>query len=812
VVALLHDLRYAWRGWSRSPGAAAIILLTIGVGTGVNATVFSLVRALLFRAPAGVGDPSRLVAVFTREFGGEPFGYSSYLDFVSLQEHTSAFESLGAIDDRGPASLHVADSMHSVRVASVSWDLFRVLQLEPTRGRTIGSVDIGTNPAPAVIAFTLWRTAFNQDEKTVGRAVTIDGREYRIVGIAPPGFHGLQLGREYDVWIPLGDLGVPAERGNRRLTIVGRLRPGASLSDAQGQVSAVGAKLAADYPKTNLGTVTNPAEPRSMAALRHSQLDAATRSRTTLISAVLFGATAIVLLSACASAGGLLLSRATARAREVGVRSALGANRWRLARQLLTESVAISLVGGALGLLFSHWTSGVTPSFFAADQAALLDPRLSLDIFLFTLAISVLAGGLFGLAPAVLATNPAVVLALRSDPAGIATAFGGRRLRAALVIGQIALATIMLAATLQLVRGLTSALSTDMSRSVQRVAAASLLLPGRHDNEVRGVRYRQAATAQLRRLPGIDAVEWVSALPLINDNWRVLRFERAGTSLMEYAELPITTVSTGYFAAMKIPLLAGRVFDDRDGIRAPAVIVINDVLAIRYFGDSTRAVGAVLHDARGQAVEIIGVVQSERYRTLQPPPESRAYSPVSQHYLARMSVLVRTSGDPAKVLDSVQRALQALDGDVVILKAATLDRHLSETLALERLTTFLVGSCGLMTLVLAVVGVYGIMADAVVRRMRELGVRVALGARPARIVQLVLAQGIRLATSGALVGFVGALGGARLLQRLVHGLEPLDPATFVAIPTGLGLMVIVAALVPLHRALRINPTVALRQE
>ncbi len=787
------------------------MLLILGVGTGVNATVFSLVDALLFRPPAGILRPSRLAAVYTSEFGGQAYGYSSYPDYLSLKAGVPDVETLAAIDDGVTATLRIGDATYSVRAAGVSPEFFAALGLPAARGQLVPPEPAGAHP-PAVIVYKLWERVFQLDEQTPGRTISIDGNDYTVVGIAPARFEGLQVGRDSDVWIPLGLSSASPDRGNRRLSLFGRLRSGRTFADAQRQVNDVAVRLAGEHPGTNRGTIASADAPRSMSVLRYSRLDPATRSRTAVISALLLGATVMVLLSACAGAGALLLSRATSRVTEIGVRFALGASRTRLVRQLLTDSVAISLAGGAFGLLLSYWTAGAIPSLFASEHAEMLTPRLDVRVFLFTLAIAVLAGALFGLAPAVLATNPVVALALRSDPGSVSSAAGGARLRGTLVIAQIALSIVLLVSTLQLIRGLTGALSTPASVIASRVAVATVLLPGRYENQVGGIRYKNDATDYLRGLPGVESVEWVSSLPLAADNARAFLIPRDGTGLTEHAELQIVSVSTGYFAAMGIPRLVGRVFDSRDHARAPPVLVVNDVLAQRYFGEPRLALERHLLDASGQRLEIVGVVESARYRTLQPPPAPIVYYSATQNYHVRMNVVVKSSRDPQSLVEPIRQTLKTTDSKADVLKAMTLSQHLSEALVMERLTTVLVGTCGLMTMVLAIVGVYGVMADAVIRRTRELGVRMALGARRLRIVQLVLTQGLRLAASGVAVGVVGAFAAMRLLQWLVQGVAPLDTPTFVLIPAVLALMVVLASVLPVRRALAVNPTVALRHE
>jgi predicted permease len=482
-----------------------------------------------------------------------------------------------------------------------------------------------------------------------------------------------------------------------------------------------------------------------------------------------------------------------------------------LIQQLVTESFVISLGGGALGLLFSHWTAGAFPSFFTPEQAQLLDPRLDVRVFLFTLSLSILAGCLFGLAPAVLATKPVVTAAMRSDPGGAPGAEGGVRLRAGLVTAQIALSIVLLIATLQLVRSLEATLGNEMSDTARHVAVASLILPGRYVDQARGIRYQRTAVEDLLGKSGIESVAWISTLPLFRANEGSFQIDYEGGST-EYAELQVAIASIDYFQTMGIPTVAGRAFDARDGALADSVVVVNDVLAVRYFGSVERAVGRHLRDAQETPREIVGVVRAGKYRTLQPPSQPMLYYPTTQAFVAGLNLTVRSSTDPSRLLEMIRTILESADPKVEIQRVATLDTLLSEALALEKLTTALVATCGFLTLVLAIVGVYGVMADAVRRRARELGVRVALGARPIQIVQLVLAYGAKLAAAGAALGILGALIGIRLLHQLLNETPPLGRTTFAIAPIVLTVLVLAAAVVPVIRALRVSPTVALRQE
>jgi predicted permease len=797
VSTLLQDLRYTARGLARSPGLTTILLLIVGLGTGINATVFSLIDRLLFRAPPGVLRPASLVVLFSSQFGGQPYGYSSYPDYLSLKAGVRALESLAAVDDSSTTMLRRSGALHDMRVARVSPEYFPLVGVRPVEGE-LSDVD-PSRPQSAVISNEFRDRVFGPGKTAIGQTLTIDEIDYTVIGILPHRFTGLHQGRACDVWIPLSGASASDDRGYRRLSLIGRLARGATIDDVREEVGRVSESLAAQYPDTNRGTLDQPEIARPMTALGYSRLDPGTRARTALLGAVLFGATALVLLSATAGAGGLLLSRATSRAREIGLRYALGAKRSRLVQQLLTEALVVALAGGVVGLLFSRWSADALPRFLTEAQAAMLESGLDVRLFVFSLAISLLAGTLLGLAPAVLGTRLAVV-------------DGGARLRALLVVGQIALSIVVLVAAMQLVRSLTTALKTESGATAAQVAVASLVLPGRYVDELRSIRYQRAVLEQLTGMHGVEMTAWVSSLPLSAHNTSEFRVDRKGTRLSEYAELSVAVASSQYFDVMRIDILAGRGFDERDSGLSPPVVVVNDVLAYQYFGNPDAAVGGTLLDPNGSAVEIVGVVESAWYRTLQPPPDPVVYFPSSQRYVSGVTLVVRTSGPPAAMLAPVREILQSTDKRTEIIRVVTLDDHLSRSLALERLTTILVAGCGLTTIVLAIFGVYGVVTDGVLRRTRELGIRVALGARPGAIVRLVFVHGLRLAVIGAVTGLVFAFSASYLLQSVLHGAEALDLPTLVAAPSGLALLVLAACMLPVRRALAVNPTVALRDE
>jgi len=547
-----------------------------------------------------------------------------------------------------------------------------------------------------------------------------------------------------------------------------------------------------------------------MTVLPHTRLGPAFRHEAGAISALLLAATTLVLLIACANVASLLLSRSTTRRREIAVRLALGASRGRLVRQLITESLVLSTAGGLLGLLLAMWLAGALPSFFPPEQAHLIDARVDQSVFVFSMAVSVAAGLLFGLVPAWHTRRWPALMALRGDAGGISDAVGGVRARNVLVIAQIALSCVLLISTGLLVRSLAKTFDADLGFGTKRAVVASVELP-QAMGESEGAQYFRAATEQVRALPGVDATAAVSVLPLNETGRRgfpsIEGYERKPG---EGLELNLNIVDPTYFQTMGIPVTDGRGFDRRDTASSMPVVMVNDVLAARYFGG--RAVGRHLVDSLGANLEIVGIVRSGAYLSLHEPPVPFVYYPLSQQPRSRLTIVARTAVDPETLIEPVRRTLIGLRSDVAVYRTMTLESHLSEAFATDRLSAALVSTCGALATLLAAVGVYGVMAYSVVRRRREIAVRVALGARPGQIMQLVFSDGVWLTVTGALVGLAGAAAGTRVLGSMLYGVGTTDAATFVTAPVLLALVTVAAAIVPIRRALRLEPMLILRQD
>jgi predicted permease len=811
--ALLQDLRYALRMVVKAPGVTIIALLTIGVATGANATVFGFVSALLLRPAPGVVDPSSLAAIYTSDYSSGPYGSSSYPDYLSLASEAPAFSRMAAQQTQPAGVVQIGETVERVGASAVTGDYFGLLGIKTAMGRVLGPDDVSpTAPRTVVIGHNLWKRALAGDPAALGQRLRASGQSYTIVGILEEGFDGLDLGAPTQVWMPLiPPAASPSERQNRGLAIVARLRPGVGVDAAQAQVSALAGRLAAAYSETNLGTLQDPKAARPMFVRKHSRLPPDFRPMVEAVGAILMGAVGLVLVIACANVTGLLVSRAITRDREMAVRLALGAGRYRIVRQILTESLVLGLGGGVCGLLLALWTADLLPSFFPAEQAQMLDTSVDVWTVLFIVAISVASSLLFGLAPALHAAGGTSALSLRAGTGRTSDGRGGARLRRFLVAGQIAAAVVLLVSAGLLVKSLANALEADLGFGTRDGVVATAELPANMP-ETQGLQYYATLLERIRRQPGVRSAGLVRNLPLSRSSRRGFRIAGYEPKANEDMELVINVASERYFETMQIPLRAGRTFDDTDRAGAPRVVIVNDLFANRFFGGD--AVGKRITDSGGRTLEIVGVVQSHKYLTVQEPAVATVYYPLAQEHRLRMTLVARVEGPPVKMVESIRRAMAAVDTGVPIYRTMTLGSHFDESVAADRLTTSLVALCGGMALLLATLGVYGVVAYAVVRRSREIGIRVALGARPPDVVRLILSEGLGVTGFGVALGLVAAAAAAHALGSLtpLYEVAPTDPLTYAAVPGLLLGVALLAALPPTHRALRLDPNAVLRQD
>ena len=808
---LLQDIRYALRVLVKSPAFTAITIITVAIGTGANATVFSFLSALLFRPAPGVADPDSLVGIYTSDFSSGPYGDSSFPDYQTLASETSAFQSMAAENGSATGVVRVGDVVERVRISAVTGEYFHLLGLKPGLGRLLSPADgePGAPPA-AVLSHSLWRRAFAADPGVLGSNLNVNGRSYTIIGVAPERFDGLDLGRAMDVWTPFTPTASSADRGSRFVSIVARLAPETTVKMAQGQVSALATRLAESFPETNRGTLAAPNDPRAITVVALTRLPPEFRSDVTRLGAIIMGAVGLVLLIACANIASLMLSRATSRDREMAVRLALGAGRHRIVQQLLTESILLGLAGGGVGLLFSLWTADILPSFFPAEQARMLDTRVDAMSLLFVVGLSLVSSVLFGLAPALQSATPTTAATLRSGVNRSSESRTRANLRRMLVSWQIALAVVLLISAALLTQSIGHSLEADPGYGAREAVTASVELQDADFTEEQGLAYYAAAVQRIRTIRGIEDASFVRTLPFSRMSRRGFVIDGYQPRQGEDREQHINIVDPHYFETLKIPLIEGRSFDDRDRAGSQPVAIVNDLLSQRYYGG--KALDRRITDSSGRVMQIVGVVKTGRNLTFQDAPVPVVYYPLAQSYQPRMTLVARTGGDAIKFVDQIRRELMIVDRNAAVFRSVTLAAHVSEAIADGKLTAALVGACGGMALLLATIGVYGVIAYSVASRMREIGVRVALGAQPYHVIRLVLREGLGVTSVGIIFGLLAAMIATPALKSFLFGISASDPLTYAVVPVLLALIALLAACPPVRRALRVEPNSVLRQE
>jgi putative ABC transport system permease protein len=823
--SLSQDLRYGARMLSRNPSFTFVAVLTIALGIGANTAIFSVVNALLLQSPPGVSDPARVAIIYTSDFSGSRYSSSSYPDFVDLRDQNQSFSDIAAFADSQPFHLSSGAEAERITGAAVTAGYFATLGVKTALGRPLLPEDDATTVA--VISYDLWRSRFNSASDVIGRTVQLSGRTFSIVGVAAEGFKGTGLRSSLSIWVPLTVYAQAAStastspllrRGSRGYFIVGRLNPGVTVEQAQANVTAIGAHLAQAYPQSNLGTLAQPDQPRPMSvvSLDQAMVGPDVRDATKRIGGILMAVVGLVLLIACANVANLLLSRGRRRQKEIAVRLALGATRTRIVRQMLTESMLISMLGGGLGLLLALWLANELVSFDAFATFVSLTPTLDLRVLGFTLLISLLTGALFGLAPALHASNPDLAPVLKNtDSSGrLSRRFG---LRNALVVFQISISLVLLIGAGLFLRSLQKAYATDFGFDTRDALLASVDMARQGYNEAQGRNFYQQFVDGVQAMPGVLGVTLAQYIPVNAGGSRTGVYIEGYTSQPgEDLELNLNVVDANYFDTLGTPLLAGRAFGEQDTATSTKVIIINEAFARRFWPEQSlqEVVGKNLSisGARGPFYQVIGVAKTGKYRNLREAPLPFMFVALSQEYRSRVTLLLRTAGDPARLMPALRAELQKLDKTLPLYDVKTLDEHLGRALGQERTNAWLIGSFGVLAALLAAVGIYGVMSYTVTQRTRELGIRLALGASRGDVLRLVVGRGAVLTSIGLAIGLGSALALTRLVSTLLYGVSATDPLTFVAVAIALAGVALGACLIPARRAARVDPVVALRYE
>ncbi|MGH7581703.1 MAG: ABC transporter permease [Gemmatimonadales bacterium] len=806
------DIVFALRALRRSPGFAAATVLTLALGIAATVTIFSVVDAVVLRS-LGLRDEHRLVEVGLADpKTGEQSDQLSFPNFRDLRASSQTLSEMtafrywlfnlgGGDHPEGLLGLYVGDS------------LFHILGVKPMLGRTVSpSAERRGAPVEAVISYALWKRRFGGDRGVIGTAVLIDGVPTTIVGILPRNFQfpdvigsGVPLpARSPDVYLPVGDEAQYDldDRGNNNYWVFGKMAPGITIDAVHADLGRAAATLAHDHPDHDIGL-----------ALAAVPLKDKVVGDTTRPMAVLFGAVLLVLLIACANVGGLQLARGTARAREFGVRTALGASPVRVVRQLLTESVVLAVLGGGIGLFVAEWSvrglEQAAPNTIARIGDVAIDGR----VLAFALVITLISGLLFGLAPVLQQREISLAARLRHDD----RALGGRmsrRLRAGLVAGEVALAMILLTGAGLLMRSFAALSSVPAGFEAPNVMTMfTLLPPARYAKPEDITRYQRAILSALDAVPGVTGAASINTLPLSNlgNSTDMEIVGRPAPKPGEGLEVQYRSVAGPYFRVMGIRVVAGRDFVVGDSAGTPMVAVINQTAARRYFpGEDPLGKQIRIMDANHAPRVIVGIVADVRGIALDSAATPEVSFPASQDPGPLVSLAIQTRGDPHVALPAIRRALAAVDPNQAYYAERTMDELMAATLAARRFDLALLAGFAGLAVVLAAVGLYGVIAFSVAQRTREIGVRTALGADRGRIVSLVLREGMVLGGVGLAIGFPLALAVTRVMQRLLFEVRPTDPVTYFATAVGLAAVLLVASFIPARRATRVDPVEALR--
>lgn len=803
---LSQDIRYALRSLRKSPGFTAVALATVALGIGINTAIFSVVNGVLLR-PLPYPEPDHLVTVWENleRRGGPATEWTGRSTFADWREHNQTFSAMFAVTDWAP-NLTGADRPEILAGALVSPAFFSVLGVSPALGRGfLPEEEIPGNAHVAVLSHELWQGRFGGDPAIIGKSLILNGEPYLVVGVQPPGFRG-PIVSAADIWSVLPIDRSRDDRGSYFLRVVGRLAPGVTRGTALADMNRVAAAIALAHPidYRDVGITLTPLRDTVVGPIRTALL-------------ILLGAVGLVLLIACANVANLQLARASVRERELAVRAALGAGRARLIRQLLTESVALALGGGVIGLALGVWGTDLLVQMAPPGMPRIEEIGLHPLVFVFAAAASVGTGILFGLAPALGWSRSETAETLRERGSGT-PAEGGGRLRGALVVGELAIGMAVLAAAGLLLRSFAELRSVDPGFRIEHTLSARLIFPSaRYPDPAAIPQFLRQLEERLANAPGVRSVGAVSVLPLsglVHD----ISFAIEGR-MPPPGEEPAADerrATPRFFQTMGIPLVRGRLFQEADRAGAAPVALISESMARRYFADRDPIgkrikVGGV-RDPESPWWTIIGVVGSVRSRAVDRVPEPEIYQSAAQRPGRGWSIVLRTDGDPGALAPALRETVWDLDPDMAISQLATLEDLFATSIAPQRFMSRLLAVFAALAVLLGAVGIYGVMAFMVSRRSREIGIRMALGASPGNVLRAIMRRGLALTVAGLLVGIAGAFAASRALAGLLFAVSPTDPPTLAAVAALLAATALFACYWPARRATRVDPMVTLRSE
>ena len=817
---LFKDIRYGVRMLMKNPGVTLVAVITLALGIGANTAIFSGVSAFLMR-PLSVPNAGELIRPMEIAEDRGIADEFSYPDFLEYRDQSTSFTGLAA-EDMVQAAIDADNQNDVIWGQVVSANYFDVIQVKPVMGRTFlpdEDKTIGANPV-VVLSHSFWQRRLASDPNIVGKTVQLNNRAYQVIGVAPEYFVGTKFALALDFWTPISmaeDLrrnpGILAQRGSHWMNVLGRLKPGVSMAQASAELSAIASRLNQAYPDDRANTTQ---------AIVVSEIDGRWGEMGRVFKsggAIAMAIVGLILLIACANVANLMLARAAARRKEIGIRLALGASRMRLVRQLLTESVLLSIMGGGLGLLLAVWVTDLMEGFIPVIEYNVVRNFFSLDsrALVFTLIVSLATGLVFGLAPAWHSSNPDVVPVLKGD-AEVAQRGKRRRfgLRNVLVVAQVALSLVVLVCGALFIKSFRKAQTMDpgFDNANGLIVSLSPTLVGYEEEQARNF-YKQVVE-RVSHLPGVEAAGFTRTLPLgdsSNSNGPILKEGETLPRGTAGRNIMTNIVSAGYFKAMQIPILEGRDFDDRDTPKTQRVIIVNKQMAqMLWPGESAVGkrifIGADSHDA----LEVVGVVKTGKYRALAEDPKPFFYYSMGQLRPRTMAMVIRPSVDPRSLVGAIRSEVQTIDRRVPMFAVKTMSEHMTYALWAPNMAASFSLAFGVVAILLSAVGLYSVMAYVVSQRTREVGIRMALGANRADVLKMITQQGMRLAVIGVVIGLLMALALAQVLSSLLIGISGYDVMIFILVPAMLVAVALLACYLPARRATKVDPLVALRYE
>jgi predicted permease len=816
VMGVWQDIRHGTRVLLQHPSFTLAAVLSLALGIGVNTAIFSIVNSLLARS-FNVAAPEQLTGVFTTRIGGQTFGNTSYPDYLDYKEQNDVFSGLVA-HTYAPMAITGAEGPSIVWGQLVSWDYLRVLGVQPSIGRGFLAEEDRTFGAAAVVILSnaSWRHRFGSDPDIVGESVRINGHPFTVIGVAPERFTGLVSALEPELWAPLAaaEHALPyspnvESRVDPWLQLVGRLKPGVTIDDAQSSLDVLATNLIVAYPEANAGKGI-AVEPLERSRLGSPEATAGVKS----LLAVLMGVVGFVLLVACLNVANLQLAKASGRRREIALRHSLGASRWRIVQQLLVESLVLALIAGAVGLAFAV---------VAVDALQLLQPQteVPLDINIgidarvlgFTLLVALSTGVLFGLVPALQVLRNGQAQTLRDQGITLSQSKAKATLQGAFVVAQVALSLVLLVAAGLFVRSLSRTLAIDPGFDLRYGVIATVNLGYTQYDETEGTELRQRLLDRVAALPGVESATLSAFVPLgLIHGHHDVAVEGYEPATDEFMLVKRNMVSPRYFETMGIRVLRGRVIDERDVQDAQPVAMINEAMARRFWPDQD-PVGRTVQADLGISYTVIGIIADGKYSSLHDPPEPYLVLPLSQsEYVQRVSLVVKTAGDPAAMVGPLSAAVRRLAPSVPSPTVLTMPHYLESSTGDTRAPTILVSAFSLLATVLAMLGLYGVMSYTVSRRRRELGIRMALGASQGGIRKMVLVRALKTTSIGIGVGLVLAWTVTRALAGFLYGVSTLDPVVFTVVAAALLAIGLLASYRPARFAAKVDPVTVLRAE